>query len=145
MVARWHLARAISSNSNSNVLYLNTIGFKAQSLWGREQIKLMKSKLIKCRFLRRGENRSTPVERPLRAEKRTNKINPLGHHCKFIPGWIAETHLAIQYFLLTAPHKGFCSDNLHLILEEIKSTWLKSLFTIVFFKSNQIKSNVGFW
>ena len=42
------------ANSNSNILYLNTIGFKAQSLWGRVQIKL-----IKCRFLRRGENQST--------------------------------------------------------------------------------------
>ena len=60
MVVRWHLARATSSNSNSNILYLNqAIGFKAQSLWGRVQIKLMKSKLLKCRFFRRGENRST--------------------------------------------------------------------------------------
>ena len=31
----------------SNILYLNTIGFKAQSLWGRVQIKLIKSNLIK--------------------------------------------------------------------------------------------------
>ena len=39
--------------------YLNTIGFKAQSLWDRVEIKLIKSNLIKRRFLRRGENRST--------------------------------------------------------------------------------------
>ena len=43
----------------SNILYLNTIVFKAQSLWGRVQIKLIKSNWIKCRFLRRGEKRST--------------------------------------------------------------------------------------
>jgi len=60
---------------NTNILYLNTIGFKAQSLWGCVQIKLIKSNLIKCRFLRRGENRSTRGK-PLRAEKRTNKLNP---------------------------------------------------------------------
>ena len=47
------------SNSNSNIPYLNTIGFKAQSLWCRAQIKWMKSNLIKCRFLRRRENRRT--------------------------------------------------------------------------------------
>ena len=44
---------------NNNNLYLNTIGFKAQSFWGRVQIKLIKFNLIKCRFLRRGEDRST--------------------------------------------------------------------------------------
>ena len=38
---------------------MNTIGFKAQGWWGRVQIKSIKSNLIKCRFLRRGENRST--------------------------------------------------------------------------------------
>ena len=47
------------NGNNSNILYSNMIGFKAQSLWGHEQIKLIKSNLIKCRFLRRGENRST--------------------------------------------------------------------------------------
>ena len=28
-----------NNNNNNNILYLNTVGFKAQSLWGREQIK----------------------------------------------------------------------------------------------------------
>ena len=60
------LLRAENSNSN-NILYLNRIGFKAQSLWGRVTIKLIKSNLIKCRFLRGGENRSTG-EKPLRAD-----------------------------------------------------------------------------
>ena len=32
-----------NNNNNNNILYLNTIGFKAQSLWGRVQIKLIKS------------------------------------------------------------------------------------------------------
>ena len=48
-----------NKHSNSNILYLNTIGFKAQRLWGRVQIKLIKSNLIKCSFVKREENRST--------------------------------------------------------------------------------------
>ena len=60
---------------NSNILYLNTICFKAQSLWGRVQIKLIKSNLIKGRFLRRGGKPEYPGKN-LSAAKRTNKLNP---------------------------------------------------------------------
>ena len=57
----------VSNKSNSNILDLNTIGFKAQSLWGRVQINL-----IKYRFLRGGENRSTRGKTPQsREEKNT--------------------------------------------------------------------------
>ena len=45
--------------SNSNILYLNMIGFKAQSLRGRVQIKLIKSNLMKMQVFERGENQST--------------------------------------------------------------------------------------
>ena len=56
-------------NSTNNILYLNTIGFKAQSLWGRVQIKLIKANLIKCRFLRRGGNQSIPEKTSQRREE----------------------------------------------------------------------------
>ena len=50
---------SLSHTESQRESYLNTIGFKAQSLWDRVEIKLIKSNLIKRRFLRRGENRST--------------------------------------------------------------------------------------
>ena len=50
---------SLSHTESQRQSYLNTIGFKAQSLWVRVQIKLIKSNLIKRRFLSRGENRST--------------------------------------------------------------------------------------
>ena len=60
MGANQNVRKLISTDLvNTNILYLNMIGFKAHSLWGCVQIKLIKSNLIKGRFLRRGENRST--------------------------------------------------------------------------------------
>ena len=50
---------SLSHTESQRESYLNTIGFKGQSLWDRVEIKLIKSNLIKRRFLRRGENRST--------------------------------------------------------------------------------------
>ena len=61
-----------NKHSNSNILYLNSIGFKAQSLWGRVQIKLIKSNLIKCRFEKREENRSTRGK----TSQSRDKLNP---------------------------------------------------------------------
>ena len=54
-----HISLRCISDSNKIILYLSTIGFKAQSLSHRVQIKLIKSNLIKCRFSRRRLNRST--------------------------------------------------------------------------------------
>ena len=56
--------------SNKNILYLSTIGFKAQSLWGHVQIKFNEMQVF--------ERRETRVarEKPLRAENTTKKLNP---------------------------------------------------------------------
>ena len=78
------------ANGNSDILYLNTIVFKAQSLWSRVQIKL-----IKCRFLRRGENRSTQGKN-LSEQRRepTNSTHILTPTVEIEPGphwWEAST------------------------------------------------------
>ena len=95
--SQFNLQWEICWHSNNNILYLNTIGFKAQSLCGRVQ-----SNLIKCRFMRTEENRSTRGKTSQSREenqqtqptydtesgKRTRAnlvgrrvLSPLRHHC----------------------------------------------------------------
>ena len=52
------------------ILYLNTTGIKAQSFWGCVQIKLNQMQVFE------EAKTGVPGEKPFRAEKRTNKLNP---------------------------------------------------------------------
>ena len=93
-----------NKHSNSNILYLNTIGFKAQSLWGRVQIKFNKMKVFEergkpeCLGKNLSEQRQTQPTYDTKSGNRT-RDTLVGGECIWafttyfviIPSWLRYT------------------------------------------------------